>query len=606
MIENKIKVAPKYVYRVDKRPPAVVFRDGFLPIGANQNLISHVLGHSLNRHIPLEKRSFFISTSDNIDAAIRHLGVFSSVPLDEDATYYIYKIRANQLVYSVLKTINYLLGRIKKRNINFEFGDYVLGNEIVETYFERFAYQSEWVNVGEIPSDRIKSAYKINIHELHTNHITDARGNVKYFPEIDSKEILNMAYNQEDTKANLLPYDIDQSNQEKAALLTLTDSIFYTDVGGGVLSSLGFSINLDIQRNNYLLWREKHKIEQSPFGHCHIDLALINKPLKNKYDLGEYKYSEPKYTLIYLYNEVEEQSSLLTWTQVLNNKYFANLTDKLDRASSFIYDNYQRICLSSSSNGVAYCLTSVDTDVTGRYEIDFKIATTNDIKQKFFFQVYRNDNEKLLVRVVSKAYKNYSLYTKKNDELQKIYLLDNTKEHIGYQEIFIDISKDRTSQNILLQQRASTQLIDTKMSWTYARQFYIPNPETGFSKSSIPVEKKFFYNLDNFKITYVNESNETFYLCNKRYPHSSPKWDWIRWTRSEVYDGNINRERWYLEIDPNSLNKDNPNYKIIRSFENNDWLKVMLFGANWGSFFTTNIQTDDSISTFHFSDDALI
>lgn len=605
MKEKKSQLCPKYVYRVDRRSPEEIFRNGFTPLGTNNNLITHILGHSISRHTNLHNRSYFISTSDNIDSAVRRFGVLSSVDHDENTEYYVYKIRANKLVYSVLKTINYFLSRIKKRNISFQFGDYVLAQEIVQHYFRNFAYLNEWVNVGEIEPTRIKSAQKINFIDLNKNHLENFRDTCKKFIEIDDEEIYNIAFSDEETCANFLPYNIEYSNNPKTNLLSLTDTLFLTDVGGGVWNSLAFACDLDIESNNYLLWRERERIENSPFGHCHIDLALINKILNNNYDLDVYKESKPIYSLIHLFNELENNNYLLSWSQI-NNKYTANLVNEEINGCYAIYDNYQRIALQSSSNNISYCLTAVPTDAKSIYEIDFKVATTNDYNQKFYFELYRNDAEKILLRVKSKAHKNYSLHVKKNEVFKKLYLLDNNKPNESFNEIYIEISKNKTLSNFVLQQRAATQLLDVRLAWTYARQYYIPNPENGYSTSSVPQEKMFFYDLNTFKIVYVNKNNETFFLYNKRYPHSSPKWDWIRWTRNQFFDNNENREKWYFEFDSTSLKKEHMNFKMIRSFENNDWLKVMLFGANWGSFLTTNIQNDDSINTFFIADDALL
>lgn len=59
--------AVQFVYRVDSRPPDVVFREGFRSHGANRNLQQHVRGDSCAAG---SRDSAFIATTADINETI--------------------------------------------------------------------------------------------------------------------------------------------------------------------------------------------------------------------------------------------------------------------------------------------------------------------------------------------------------------------------------------------------------------------------------------------------------------------------------------------------------------------------------------------------------
>lgn len=62
--------------------------------------------------------------------------------------------------------------------------------------------------------------------------------------------------------------------------------------------------------------------------------------------------------------------------------------------------------------------------------------------------------------------------------------------------------------------------------------------------------------------------------------------------------------KWYFENDKFDQGSD-VNYRNIRSFENNDWLWVTIYGSNWGSLFTTNLnQQIRSLALFRINPEA--
>lgn len=597
------KSTPKYIYRVDRRPPELIFSHGFTSWGNNNNFFRHILGHSLRRDLPIEERSIFISASDSPDSAIRFFGSLLYNP-HESQIAYLYEIRANDNVYSALRTASNYLGRIRNRSLIFDDGDYVVANEAIDAIFNDFAFQREWFNVGYIEPARIRSAFRIDSVPINPDHINHQRDTVYFTPRINEPEILNTNYVDDQTQANFLPYSHDTDIMTPTRV-SIPETIIEADSSGAVASSMGFACNLDTADNVFLNHRDKRSVELSPYGHCYADKALVNRALRNRRDVGPYLFSKRFYSLVYLMGLETKKDFLLGWESI-EKKYSAVVVDenKQNLASQFIYDDLQRISLGVSDDNIAYCLTIVPTYSAEIYEVQFKIATVNDVDQKWEFEPIINKDHLDLFRINSQSLKNFSIYRKKDDLLNKLYLLNNKKPHDGYEELYIHIDKNKSDSCILLPQKASTQLVDIQLCWYYSNQYYCPVPETGFSRAKLPDEKTIFYDLNTYKIIYINKKHEIFALYNKRISPSS-RWDWVRWKRSDLKKTNDDREKWYFEIQKWKSNFDDMNFRNIRSFENNDWLRVILSGSNWGSFYTTSSKNDfNSIAVFVISSDA--
>jgi pertussis toxin subunit 1 len=55
-------ISPRVVYRVDTRPPGVIFNIGFENLGSNIDLVRHVSGYG---------NSAFVATSEDLNATMR-------------------------------------------------------------------------------------------------------------------------------------------------------------------------------------------------------------------------------------------------------------------------------------------------------------------------------------------------------------------------------------------------------------------------------------------------------------------------------------------------------------------------------------------------------
>lgn len=137
----------KYVYRADCRKPTDIFQYGFLSLGNNINLISHVMGSST---YGCKENSAFVSTTPDLEIATEVL----TNSEDEGSIVYIYRIRADKNFFSVDVTLPHLAklhrnGRMPK-DLTIAFGE------------------SELVALHLIPTQQIVSAteYFVNNERL--------------------------------------------------------------------------------------------------------------------------------------------------------------------------------------------------------------------------------------------------------------------------------------------------------------------------------------------------------------------------------------------------------------------------------------------------------
>ncbi|HDX6426021.1 TPA: pertussis toxin-like subunit ArtA, partial [Escherichia coli] len=128
--------AIQYVYRVDGRPPDVVFRDGFRSHGNNRNLQQHIRGDSCAAG---SRDSAFIATTTDINETYNIARQYFSNSLFHGRLYR-YRIRANNIFYPLGPSVNLLTSR------GVEF-----------SRFERMmmAEQREIVAVNHIPTENI-------------------------------------------------------------------------------------------------------------------------------------------------------------------------------------------------------------------------------------------------------------------------------------------------------------------------------------------------------------------------------------------------------------------------------------------------------------------
>lgn len=93
-----------FVYRVDTRPPDVIFAQGFNSWGDNLNLQQHLRGHSCTP----SGESAFISTTTSLSETNSIARQYFSSRSGSGRRYYRYRIRADINFYNVAPSVRYL------------------------------------------------------------------------------------------------------------------------------------------------------------------------------------------------------------------------------------------------------------------------------------------------------------------------------------------------------------------------------------------------------------------------------------------------------------------------------------------------------------------
>ena len=177
--------APKFVYRIDSRPPEQIFRDGFASWGTNFDFFSHIMGYTLDSSLPSHLRSIYISTTDSIDAALRFFISKLSFRKSKgeqisQTRWYVYEIRADEGFYSALRTGSRYreLLESNRRTMNAEAIE--LMERGLSDLFDIFAYQREWFALESIDPSSIRSAFTVDVLETDPRYATMERktGNV--------------------------------------------------------------------------------------------------------------------------------------------------------------------------------------------------------------------------------------------------------------------------------------------------------------------------------------------------------------------------------------------------------------------------------------------
>ncbi|ASG71607.1 TPA: pertussis toxin-like subunit ArtA [Salmonella enterica subsp. enterica serovar Kivu] len=148
--------AVDFVYRVDSRPPDVIFRDGFGSHGNNRNLQQHIRGDSCAGG---SRDSNYIATTSDINETYSIAAVYYSNAAFSGRLYR-YRIRADNSFYSLAPSVDY----IESRGIQF-------------SYFERvmMRLQSEYVAVNSIPIENIQEAVEL-VYDRNTSQVRDGPG----------------------------------------------------------------------------------------------------------------------------------------------------------------------------------------------------------------------------------------------------------------------------------------------------------------------------------------------------------------------------------------------------------------------------------------------
>ncbi len=156
--------AVDFVYRVDSRPPDEIFRDGFRSHGNNRNLQQHLRGDSCAAG---SRDSAFIATTTSLIETYNIARQYYS----SSGFYgrlYRYRIRANNIFYSLHSSVNYLT----QRGVTFSGFEQIMMRE-----------QNEIVAIEHIPSENIVEAVELN-YDRFNSHVSDGPGtsNARYIP----------------------------------------------------------------------------------------------------------------------------------------------------------------------------------------------------------------------------------------------------------------------------------------------------------------------------------------------------------------------------------------------------------------------------------------
>lgn len=158
---------PKFVYRVDTRPPSVIFAEGFRAWGNNHNIVAHINGATCSND---GSTSAFVSTAASFDAA---RGIANQHLMQRSVTY-IYRIRADQTFYSGPASVDWLQQRSGS------------ASPLSVMSLEMARRADEWDAVDGIPAQNIVEAQEVT-----------ATG---------SRSIPNTRYLNVDTLGNANPY----------------------------------------------------------------------------------------------------------------------------------------------------------------------------------------------------------------------------------------------------------------------------------------------------------------------------------------------------------------------------------------------------------------
>lgn len=154
---------PKIVYRMDTRPPEVIFENGFENWGDETSLFEHVEGISMG--LTDGTGSAYVATTTNLDYALEFARAV------RPNVFYIYEIRASNNFYSIYESFN-------------EYANIESGYSAIRDNFES---SNEYVAYRGIPNRQIIRATE---YSMNGNSVTTIR----------SQE--NKNYHHEDTQAN--------------------------------------------------------------------------------------------------------------------------------------------------------------------------------------------------------------------------------------------------------------------------------------------------------------------------------------------------------------------------------------------------------------------
>ena len=584
---------PGVVYRIDSRPPEIVFQEGFRPWGTSRDIFRHILGYSLGNTLPENERSGFISTSDSPDSSLRFFGSMLHTP-GAQSTFYLYEIRADENVYSVLRTVNYYQEMINAGLVDFLSYDANTMTAAIQAIHTVFASQREWVNVGAIPRERIRSAFTVTTVPIDPNHIRHQVLRVYATPMIHDDETLNPHYTEAETYANELAY-VDTAEIAESLTLSLPDFALDMLDESGAAASLGFvcpTSDVDDSERSARSVREvssQGDYNLNGFNYCYFknknivgdkskivlekknitNLGQLEKPvvLRRVFDSKMFMKTSKRYHDFYL-----GYGSRSTYKSACLAP-----SDKPYYGEQFIYDDYQRITFENSKLVYPMALTIVPSTQPDIMVATFEIASINYDNQRFYYEFVKKDANNSYYRIVSRNYKDFSLAKHMNTNDLYFYNKNKIPSSLFYEEVYLVIANNKCDACILLPQKPKSQLVDIGLSWYYNGKNFVPEPHKNVSYESEMLRQKFFYDLTTYRILYLKGDGNVYSLYNNRQTEIHGL---VRWIDTTLDKESVSiREKWTMH-NKNRNVAPGLNTKIFTSFYLNDYLKVYSYGGN--------------------------
>lgn len=222
---------PSWVYRGDKRPPGIIFQEGFLPYGENNNLMGHLTGMTSSGAVAKGKKptSNFVSTTSSMDIALE----FALGSIQPSETRWVYTINARENFYPAMESARHIAS-VHNRDISPELSA-ILEREYeysalggVSTWAIQQAQEYTADIYGYVSAGRLIT--NPNFHEIVGSHANDSpyrgsdRDNFFDFPVrrvVGTNHTAGFALSEEDAQRtwiagaiNITPGGVSHSHKE--------------------------------------------------------------------------------------------------------------------------------------------------------------------------------------------------------------------------------------------------------------------------------------------------------------------------------------------------------------------------------------------------------
>lgn len=634
--------APRLVYRIDSRPPEIVFRDGFVAWGSNTDFFRHILGVIQNPSLPYHLRSVYVSTTDSPDSALRFFAArFSSRhhfnQPDNPHIMYLYEIRADESFYSTMATGNRCLEIINQNRHSLSNDAATLAWAGLRALFYDFAYQREWIHVGNISPRNIRSVHRVQAVPVDPRYAKYNRRTHNYptyaTVRLEREEYINPNYVDGFTYANHLPLEITVTHNEVGrtdfttksyttagahfnlgphptppssgaiggvslrAFSNTTTAIVGTDPSGPDIS-MGFACPTaglsSVVATLPSYSRSKRDADNNEEDYDYYDEYGV--PIQISPLVENYKYSflaieeiEEELKLIYVKQkpDIIKQKVLF---RTGGNSYFALKAQKdndrfnaigveesnLDSATDIFYDAHLR--LTTELDGVHYPVSltiNYSRELSEKtYGVSFETSSINNDDQKWVFNLYDYQKNETQLWFTIDSVENKNMCLYLDVHSKELVLREKFNNNLRYKILYVVVSKDKTEHTILRMQKPLNNLIDMGLEWVNPNNNNIYRLNTG--------NRKFYTDIKNvkYKFFYDLETFEILDLEDKTksfalYNNSfENEYYTVRWV--DVYPNQkrpFDKYRWYLKTLYSDEYKDLTRKQIV-SFVGNNLLRV--------------------------------